>query len=98
MSQVGSLGTSVAGSSEGKSAMLLCSAETNPWLQMIVRSTTSGSTTTSKVTVAAVVGPEEGSAGIDPGAGLAGVRIGMPFASGESPLRSASGEPLSVVL
>ena len=63
--------------------MLLATAVTKPWLEMIVPSTTFGSTTTSKVIVATVVAPEVGSAGIEPGVGSDGVWIGMPFTSGE---------------
>ncbi len=78
--------------------MPLSTAVTKPWFEMIVPSTTFGSTMTSNVIVATLAGPADGSAGIEPGVGSAGELIGMPFTSGERPPTSATAAPFSVVL
>ena len=59
--RVGSLGMGVSGSSDGWSTTRFWTALAKPWFEMIVPSTTFGSTSTSKVMVAWVL-----PAGIDP--------------------------------
>jgi len=73
-------------------------ALTKPWFEMMVPSTTSGSTTTSKVTVATLAVDGDESAGIEPGVGSAGEWMSIPFTSVESPATSATGAPFNVVL
>jgi hypothetical protein len=78
--------------------MPLVTAETNPWFEMIVPSTTAGSMTTSNVMVATLAGLLDASEGIDPGVASAGERISMPLTSAESPAESGTGAPFKVVL
>src|SRR5207247_7529745 len=91
-------GIGVSGSSDGWSTMPFDTALTKPWFEITVPSGTVGITTTSKVMVATLAGLPDASAGIDPGVGLAGEWIGMPFTSGDRPATSATTVPFRVVL
>src|SRR5438094_10449039 len=93
---VGSLGASVRGSSEGWLTMPL--PFTKPWFEIAVPLATLGFTNTLNVMVATLAGLLDASAGIEPGVGLAGELIGMPFTSGDTPATSATAAPFSVVL
>src|ERR671922_1241422 len=98
MSRVGSSGAGVSGSSDGWSTMPFPVALTKPWFEMIVPSGTFGFTTTSNVIVATLAWLLDASAGIEPGTGLAGELIVMPFTSGDTPATSATAAPFRVVL
>src|SRR5215831_9049106 len=96
MSSVGSLGTGVRGSSDGWSTIPV--ALTKPWFEMIVPLGTLGFTTTLNVMVATLAWLLDASAVIEPGVGLAGELISMPFTIGDPPATSATAAPFRVVL
>src|SRR5437879_3234777 len=97
MSHVRSLGAGVRGSSDGWSTIPL-PGTTKLWLQISVPFGVFGFTATLNVMVATLAWLLDAFAGIEPGVGLAGELISMPFTSGDMPATSATAVPFRVVL
>ncbi len=97
--RVGSSGSGVRGSSDGRSVTPPPTALTKPWLERMVPSATPGSTRTSKTTVATLLVVADASARRKPGVAFSGAWSWIPATSGELPPGpSGTAAPFSVVL